>query len=237
MSGDPLIGQQFGNFRLVRRLGEGAMGTVYEATHVRIDHRAAVKVLHAEFAQDAEFASRFLNEAKAVNIIQHPGLVSIFDFGQREDGSLFIVMEYLRGRTLSELVRSAPRGLPMEQAVELMHQLALAIAAAHEKGVIHRDVKPSNIILMDDSLMTGSLRLKVLDFGIAKLNGQEPGSALPPSSSDNTGFGRMLGTPMYMAPEQYGAAAEVTGKADVFATDAVFFELYTGQPPDRKSVV
>ena len=231
MSGDPLIGQQFGNFRLVRRLGEGAMGTVYEATHVRIDHRAVVKVLYAEFAQDAEFASRFLNEAKAVNIIQHPGLVSIFDFGQREDGSLFIVMEYLRGRTLSELVRAAPRGLPMEQAVELMHQLALAIAAAHEKGVIHRDVKPSNIILVDDSLVAGSLRLKVLDFGIAKLSGQEPGSALPPSSSDNTGFGRMLGTPMYMAPEQYGAAAEVTGKADVFATGAVFFELCTGQPP------
>lgn len=233
MSGDPLIGQQFGSFRLVRRLGEGAMGTVYEATHVRIEHRAAVKVLHPEFATDAEYASRFLDEAKAVNIIAHPGLVSISDFGQRDDGSLFIVMEYLRGQTLGALLSANPRGLPIEQAVELMQQLSSAIAAAHAKNIIHRDVKPSNIMLVDDPLVVGRLRLKVLDFGIAKLSGQgpEPSATRPRLANDKTGIGRMLGTPMYMAPEQYGAAAEVTGQADVFATGAVFFELCTGQPP------
>lgn len=233
VSDDPLIGQQFGSFRLLRRLGEGAMGTVYEATHVRIEHRAAVKVLHPEFAANAEYASRFLDEAKAVNIIAHPGLVSISDFGQRDDGCLFIVMEYLRGQTLSALIAQNPRGLPIEQAVELMHQLSSAIAAAHQKGVIHRDVKPSNIMLVDDPLVVGRLRVKVLDFGIAKLSGQgpEPTAPHPKLSNDKTGIGRMLGTPMYMAPEQYGAAAEVTGQADVFATGAVFFELCTGQPP------
>lgn len=138
MSGDPLIGQQFGNFRLVRRLGEGAMGTVYEATHVRIDHRAAVKVLHAEFAQDAEFASRFLNEAKAVNIIQHPGLVEIFEYGQQSDGTLFIVMEFLQGESLEQRMQKAGLPLPEQAVIDIALQLARALTAAHEKGVIHR---------------------------------------------------------------------------------------------------
>jgi serine/threonine protein kinase len=229
-SSDPLIGQLFGSFRLLRRLGEGGMGTVYEATHTIIGYRAAVKVLHPHFTSNREYSRRFLDEAKAVNIVEHPGIVSIFDFGQRDDGSLYIVMEYLRGRTLEALLSRNQRGLPVELAIELMDQLTQAIAAAHQKEIVHRDIKPANVMLLDDPLLPGALRVKILDFGIAKLSGRG-GLEEARTAGDQTGFGQMLGTPMYMAPEQYGDAAEVKGKADVFASGAVFFQLLTGNPP------
>lgn len=229
---DPFLGQLFGSFRLKRRLGEGAMGLVYEAAHVRIGHRAAVKVLHPQFAESSEFARRFLDEAKAVNIVEHQGIVSIFDFGQRPDGSLYIVMEYLRGRTLESLLAVHPQGLGIEQALDLLEQLSSALATAHQKGIVHRDIKPSNLMLVADPLVAGSFRLKILDFGIAKLGTmQKESDAAGLRKDDTTEYGQVLGTPMYMAPEQYGAASEVTGEADVFAVGAVFFEMLTGNPP------
>ena len=144
-SDDPRIGSVFGNFRLLRKLGEGGMGVVYEAEHHTIGRRAAVKVMHAEFAKNDEYAKRFLNEARAVNIIRHPGLVEIFEFGQELDGSLYIVMEFLEGKSLyHRYIEPGVRPTAIE-AARIGEQAARALAAAHEKHVIHRDLKPDKI--------------------------------------------------------------------------------------------
>jgi serine/threonine protein kinase len=138
-SDDPRIGSVFGNFRLLRKVGEGGMGVVYEAEHHTIGRRAAVKVMHAEFAKNDEYAKRFLNEARAVNIIRHPGLVEIFEFGQETDGSLYIVMEFLEGQSLFDrYVQPAVRPKPVD-AARIGEQAARALAAAHEKNVVHRE--------------------------------------------------------------------------------------------------
>ena len=136
---DPWIGTLFGNYRAVRKLGEGGMGVVYEAEHQKIGHRAAVKILKRELALDEEYAQRFLNEARAVNIIRHPGLVEIFDYGKLPDGTLFYVMEFLQGASLASRMEDKPGGWPAETVVELGLQVAKAIGEAHAKGVIHRE--------------------------------------------------------------------------------------------------
>ena len=168
-SDDPRIGSVCGNFRLLRKVGEGGMGVVYEAEHHTIGRRAAVKVMHAEFAKNDEYAKRFLNEARAVNIIRHPGLVEIFEFGQETDGSLYIVMEFLEGQSLFDrYVQPAVRPKPVD-AARIGEQAARALAAAHEKNVVHRDLKPENLMLVPDPVRPTEDRVKVLDFGIAKV--------------------------------------------------------------------
>lgn len=221
--GDPLIGQVFGKFILVRQLGSGAMGTVYEARHQLIEHRAAVKVLRPQLAADHEYARRFMDEARAVNIVAHPSLVSIFDFGQREDGLLYIVMEFLRGETLDAALARGP--LSQSTALPLGLQCARALAAAHERAVVHRDFKPGNVMLVPDPLLPATSRIKLLDFGIAKVAPHRPDGA------DQTQADLVMGTPRYMAPEQYRNAAGVNGKADVFALGVVLFEMLTGRSP------
>lgn len=136
---DPRVGAMFGSFRIVRKIGEGGMGVVYEAEHIKIGRRAAVKLLHPHLAQDEEYAQRFLNEARAVNIVRHRGLVEIFEFGQLPDGTLFFVMELLQGESLQKWImqRKAPASQP--EAVRLSVQLARALAAAHKKGIVHRE--------------------------------------------------------------------------------------------------
>ena len=135
---DTKVGSLCGNFRILRKLGEGGMGVVHEAEHKQIGKRAAVKLMHAEFAQNAEFAARFLNEARAVNIIRHPSLVEIFEYGQLPDGTLFIVMEFLEGQTLfARFVKSAQPG-PLQPCLHIAHQVAQALSAAHEKNIVHR---------------------------------------------------------------------------------------------------
>ena len=135
--------EKIGNYRIVRLIGEGGMGRVYEAIHDQIQRRAAIKVLHAQFAHNSEAFTRFLNEARAVNIVQHPGVVNVFEFGQTEDGSPYIVMEYLEGESLSarlERLKFMSLG-----ALRIARQLASALVAAHSKHIIHRDLKPSQI--------------------------------------------------------------------------------------------
>ncbi len=134
------VGTLFGNFEVVRKVGQGGMGVVYEAKHRTIGRKAAIKVMHRQWTQNPEYTQRFLNEARAVNIIQHPGLIEIFEYGQQPDGTLFIVMEYLDGESLEQ--RMHKQGLPLsEQAVvDIAIQLARALTAAHEKGVIHREL-------------------------------------------------------------------------------------------------
>jgi serine/threonine protein kinase/HEAT repeat protein len=227
---DPLLGTLMGNFRLVRKLGEGGMGVVYEAEHQQIGHRAAVKVLHNEFAHSPDYAKRFLNEARAVNIIRHPSLVEIFEYGQQPDGSLYIVMEFLGGASLYK--RTCDSGLRMAptQVAELGIQIARALATAHEKGVIHRDLKPENIMLVPDPVRPDQERVKILDFGIAKL--QRRGTPEPTAGpGGKTGVGAVMGTPLYMAPEQFGQAESVEGAADVFALGVIFYELLAGRRP------
>lgn len=230
---DPWIGTLFGNYRAVRKLGEGGMGVVYEAEHQKIGHRAAVKILKRELALDEEYAQRFLNEARAVNIIRHPGLVEIFDYGKLPDGTLFYVMEFLQGASLASRMEDKPGGWPAETVVELGLQVAKAIGEAHVKGVVHRDLKPENFMLVKDPVRAGEERLKVLDFGIAKLTVNTP----PESgvSTDKTQMqtlvGSMMGTPRFMAPEQWGQAESVDGRADVFALGVTLYALLAGKHP------
>lgn len=222
---DALIGQVFGNFRLVRCLGSGAMGTVYEGRQELIGHRVAVKVLRPQPGSGKEYARRFIDEARAVNIVQHSGLVSVTDCGQRDDGLLFIVMELLSGETLEAAL--ARRTTPPQQAeaVPILVQIARALAATHAHGIVHRDLKPSNIMLIRDADAPDQLRVKILDFGIAKVASDTE------EEGEHTQTGVIMGTPSYMAPEQYGAAKNVDGKADVFALGVLIFEMLAGQSP------
>lgn len=229
---DGKVGMLCGNFRVLRKLGEGGMGVVYEAEHRQIGKRAAVKLMHAEFAENAEFAARFLNEARAVNIIRHPSLVEIFEYGQLPDGTLFIVMEFLEGQTLYDrFVKSGQPG-PLLPSLQIAHQVAQALAAAHDKNIVHRDLKPENIMLISDPLHPDELRVKVLDFGIAKIARRSA-----PSADDRTRVGAYMGTPLYMAPEQHGRAEEVDGRADVFAFGVILHELLAGKPPFQGSAL
>lgn len=216
-----------GSYRIVRILGEGGMGTVYEAVHDGIDRRVAVKVLHPEYARKPEIVRRFLNEARAVNVVSHPGLVQISECGQSEDGTAFLVMEYLDGDTLGGRLKKRPENkLTEAQAVGFAWQLATALAAAHATGIVHRDLKPSNVMLVRDPTVLGGERVKLLDFGIAKL-GQQIGRG----DGMHTRTGVTMGTPSYMAPEQCLGAANVDGKADVYSLGVMMFEMLAGTPP------
>lgn len=228
---DVPIGTLFGNFEIVRKLGVGGMGVVYEAMHRTIGRRAAVKVMHREFARSPGYATRFLNEARAVNIIQHPGLVEIFEHGQQPDGTLFIVMEFLRGESLEQRMSKRGQRLPAPEVIDIAQQLARALTAAHQAGVIHRDLKPENIMLVEDPIRPGHDWVKILDFGIAKL-----GEDLQLQTQERTSErGAVIGTPMYMAPEQFGRAEESDGRTDVFSLGVVLFELLTGSLPYEKT--
>lgn len=222
-------GMRFGNFRLIRPIGEGGMGVVYEAEHCQIGRRAAVKILHPEFAEDSEQAQRFLNEARAVNIIRHPGLVEIFEQGQMPDGTLYIVMEFLDGQSLRQWLSGKDQNQSAAAAPRIGLQLARALAASHEKGIIHRDLKPENIMLVADPVRPEEVRAKILDFGIAKLQRRSTPGA--PSRGVKTEAGAVLGTVQYMAPEQFGQAESVDGAADVFALGVILYELTTGVMP------
>ena len=145
-------GTLFGNFEVVRKVGQGGMGVVYEAKHRQIGRKAAIKVMHREWAQRPDYTERFLNEARAVNIIQHPSLVEIFEYGQQPDGTLFIVMEFLQGESLEQRMQKQGLPLPEHTVIDIALQLGRALTAAHEKGVIHRDLKPDmRVAVAEDS--------------------------------------------------------------------------------------
>jgi serine/threonine protein kinase len=214
---DPLLGRTIkGRYRIASRLGDGGMGAVYRAEQLSVGRTVALKVLHREFARDEEFVHRFHQEARLAAALNHPRLTTVFDFDQSEDGSLFIVMEYLEGTRLSDVIqRSGP--LEIARAVRLAIQIAEGIEAAHAAGVIHRDVKPQNIMVLapgDD--------VKLMDFGIARLN---DGRDL-----QLTRAGSMMGTPLYMAPEQIEGGT-ISDKTDIYAFGVVLYEMLSGQTP------
>lgn len=231
-SGAP--GQFIGNYQLTGCLGRGGMGVVYVAVHRQIGRKVAIKLLYPRFAKSAEFAARFLREAQSVNVIKHPGLVQVFDFGQRPGtGELYLVMEHLEGITLRKFL--SQRGAPTteEEALTYTRALADALAAAHDAGIIHRDLKPENVMLTPDPETAGGQRVKILDFGIAKVPvAPDP---IGRSGDPETLAGVLLGTPVYMAPEQHGNAGDVDGSADVFSLGAILYELLAGMRPFVRS--
>lgn len=218
-----MIGQRIGKYRVVRTLGQGGMGVVYEALREDIEVRAAIKVLRPEYASNAEVAGRFFNEARAANVIAHPGIVKVFDYGHEPGGVAYLAMEYLEGESLYQRLTRVGK-LPHGDALRLGRQLAAALAAAHEKGIVHRDLKPDNIIIVPDAEATGGERPKILDFGIAKM-------AAGRSAGVTTSANVLMGTPAYMSPEQCLGGKDVDSKTDVYALGIILFEMLAGRPP------
>jgi len=214
-----------GNYDLVRELGSGGMGKVYLARHSRLGRQVAIKMLRPEALADRDAVARFFMEARTVNAINHEHIVEIFDFVEEEGPPprIYCVMELLVGDSLSKVRKSAP--LPLERILHITRQVADALAAAHRAGVVHRDVKPANIMVTTRSGLRDYV--KVLDFGVAKVNAALPGGGAP---SVNTQTGLSLGTPDYMSPEQVTASA-VDGRTDIFALGVLLYELIAGYRP------
>jgi eukaryotic-like serine/threonine-protein kinase len=222
---DPLLGHTLDEkYRLDAQLGVGGMGTVYRARHLLIDRPVAVKVLNPRFVEDEAARTRFQREARAAGRLQHTNAVTVTDYGQTQDGYVYIVMELLEGRTLRDiLAKEAP--LDAARSVSLMLQVSAAVAAAHEAGIIHRDLKPANIFIVQRAEVPSLV--KVLDFGIAKLAAE---SLEEDDIKALTQFGAMIGTPRYMSPEQCDGA-ELTPAADVYSLGVILYEMLTGTVP------
>jgi eukaryotic-like serine/threonine-protein kinase len=218
--GDPLVGRTLEDrYEVVRRLGEGAMGAVYEVRHLRLGKPFAMKVIHAELAQVEEFVERFEREALSCSRLAHPNCISVTDFGRASSGELFLVMEYVQGQPLNELIQKKP--LPVGKALEVTRQLLVGLHHAHQQGIIHRDIKPENVMQVEGE--GGSWRVKILDFGIAKVPmGDQKGKQL-------TKAGVVFGTPEYMAPEQ-ALVADVDARADIYAAAVMLWRMLTGKP-------
>ncbi len=214
-------GSIVGEYRIERKLKHGGMGTVYEAVHQMINKRAAVKVLKRELCENDEALHRFVQEARAVNQINHPNIVDVFGFGITEDGRSFLAMELLVGETLGERIARGP--LERGDVCEILAEITHALEAAHKCGVVHRDLKPENVFLAETR--TGVV-VKLLDFGIAKLTG---GGGLQ-GPVEVTQPGTLIGTPKYIAPEQARGLA-IEGSADVYALGVIAFELLSGRAP------
>ncbi len=211
-----LVGEVLGSYRITEELSSGGMGTVYRAQHELLARPAAVKVMRAgSTAPDA--IGRFFTEARAASAIRHPGIVEVFDFGYTADGSAYLAMELLEGESLK--ARLAARGVMDERtATELATGIASALAAAHGKGIYHRDLKPDNVFVIAGN------RPKLVDFGVAKLADRDDGHT-------PTVDGALLGTPSYMAPEQARAASSVDHRADLYSLGCMLYEMVVGEPP------
>ena len=217
-----MIGETIGTYKILRELGEGGMGKVYLAQHQVIGRLAAIKLLLPEFSANEEMVGRMCNEARMTSLIRHPGLVDVYDFGRLPNGSAYIVMEYLEGETLSALlVRNGP--LAPDVARALARQVAAAVGAAHGKGIVHRDLKPDNIFIVADEELDIGVRARVLDFGIAKLGAGLAGGG------HRTRTGSMMGTPIYMSPEQCRGAGSVDARTDIYSLGCILFEMLTAR--------
>jgi serine/threonine-protein kinase len=209
-----------GKYRLNRLLGTGGMASVWSATNVFTEREFAIKFMLPQVARTPEAARRFLLEAKVSARINHPNIIEVIDVGQAEDSSLFLVMELLTGMSLDVAVRRTTPPMPVHEFMVHMRAVADALAAAHRSGVIHRDLKPTNIFLHTDR--DGQLNAKILDFGVSKILEEENNTAL-------TVVGTVLGSPLYMSPEQAMGAEGIDGRTDVFAFGAILFEALSGQ--------
>lgn len=220
---DSLLGQILaGKYRIEERLSGGGMGTVYRGTHVLMDKTVAVKVLRPSLAADEKIVARFSREARAASRISHPHALSVTDFGEAENGVVFLVMEYLDGKTLKDIIRQeGPMSLP--RATEILRQVGGALDAAHAEGVVHRDLKSDNIMLLSSS---GTDYAKVLDFGIAKI--KEPEGAYDPRL---TAPELVIGTPQYMSPEQCSQSPDIDSRSDLYSLGVILYEMLVGHVP------
>jgi serine/threonine-protein kinase len=223
---DLLIGCEIDRYHILDLLGRGAMGAVYRARHVSLGRDFALKVLGGAFAANAAGLARFQREAEALSKLRHTNIVGVVDFVQTPEGLRILIMEYLPGRTLHRaIVEEAP--FSPERAAKIARQIASGLAAAHEVGLIHRDVKPSNVLLVEEGK---DEVVKLLDFGVVALEKQTD------ISDRLTGEGRVVGTPTYRAPEQ-SREGPITHTADLYALGVVLYEMLSGKPPfDAKNV-
>jgi serine/threonine-protein kinase len=197
------------------------MGEVWLAEHDVLGRRAALKIMHASYAERPEVVARFFNEAKATTSIADPGIVQVFDFGEH-GGRPYIVMELLEGETLEQRVRRT--GMPaVADSLRIVRQVASALGAAHARNIVHRDIKPDNIFIVRDSEVPGGERAKIVDFGIAKLS-DGPTAGITTTSA-------VLGTPVYMSPEQCRGGGHVDQRSDIYSLGCVMYTLLTGRPP------
>lgn len=218
---DPLVGVVLGGaYQLVGRIGEGGMGAVYEAHHLRLRKRVAVKVLSRAKAKDDEALARFQREAAVASRLGHPNLVSVLDFGSSSEGQPYLVMEFLEGEDLDRRIRRAGV-LPLASAIRIARQVAAAVAAVHTKGIVHRDLTPANVFLVH---VPGEPEfVKVLDFGVSKMKADQ---------TRVTDASRTVGTPAYMSPEQaFGPTNTVDHRADQWALACIVWEMLSGHPP------
>lgn len=222
-----MIGQMVAAYRIVRKLGAGGMGTVYEGLHQQLGRRAAIKVLENNPWTDEESLGRFYNEARATNMVQHPGVVSIFEFGRMESRNAFIIMEFIEGESLAERIKKQ-RALPLDFVLYLVRQIAATLTVVHQKGIYHRDLKPENIMLCPDREVPFGERTKLVDFGIAKLTETAGGKG---AGAVRTRTGTLMGTPRYMSPEQCAGDKQIDAKTDVYSLGVMIFELVAQRPP------
>ncbi|MEC7522523.1 MAG: protein kinase [Myxococcota bacterium] len=219
---DPLLGRIIAErYRIEELLGRGGMGVVYRVEHVRINKLMAMKLLHGALARDREVVKRFKREAEAVSRLDHPNTVQVFDFGQSE-GMMFLVMEYLPGRDLGQVVKE-DGALSFVRVARIAAQVCGSVQQAHELGIVHRDLKPENVMMLEDRAVKDYV--KVLDFGLAKLREHEESA-----EKSITRAGHILGTPYYMAPEHI-RGERVDARSDVYAMGALMYKALTGVPP------
>ncbi len=220
-----LIGADVGGYVVERELGRGGMGVVYAATHPMIGKRAAIKILKHSLSRNPATVERFLQEARSVNQIGHPNIVDIFAFGTLDDGRSYLVMDLLQGEPLRKRIKRA--AIPIADCVQYLEEIASALIAAHDKGFIHRDLKPDNVFLVEHP---SRLEAKLLDFGLAKLI-PTPSSGLS-DRAYRTATGAQIGTPDYMSPEQL-RGSNVDHRTDIYALGVMAFELLARKRPRR----
>jgi serine/threonine-protein kinase len=217
---DPFVGQMLdGRYQILQRIGEGGMGVVYKCRQMPLDRMVAIKMLNQQMAKDPNWVKRFNQEAKACSLLQHPNTIRMFDFGQTQDGRLFMAMEFLDGVSLRQAIQTtAP--MPPGRVLRILAQCCASLAEAHGYGIIHRDIKPDNVFLLT---MAGTPDfVKLLDFSVAKL--------LQENDAMRTQAGVVFGTPQYMSPEQ-GRGLPLDPRSDIYALGILGYEMLTGRVP------
>jgi serine/threonine-protein kinase len=219
---DPLIGQLvLGRYAIDSEIGKGAMGTVYKGRNVKLEQKVAIKVLHEHLVDDRRMLARFRREAKIAARLSHPNVISVLDYGRSDNGREVMVLEFAKGASLSEMIAVAPA---RRRVVQVIEQILCGLEHAHDAGLIHRDLKPDNIVV--EIAHDGTELPRIVDFGIAILRSPDN----PSEAERLTASGLMIGTPMYMAPEQ-AQLEPYDHRADLFALGVILYEMLAGEPP------